>query len=156
MTKIRKKSPIHDNADENITYDFGDCDISRSSSRFTHTQGQPARRIASSIIVRLYQFMVIYTKQFNLFNLFMIRQESTENNADGNDEAAAEESDDTAKASDSEANYLGTDTDNASDREASSASVVDTEKSSDRETSNTLDKPSVSGRNESWCHGRVK
>ena len=50
--KIRKKSPIHENADANITCDFGDGDISRSRSRFTHTHGQADRRIASSIIVR--------------------------------------------------------------------------------------------------------
>ena len=29
MPKIRKKSPIHENADANITCDFGDGDISR-------------------------------------------------------------------------------------------------------------------------------
>ena len=44
--KYEKKSPIHENADANITCDFGDGDISRSRSRFTHT------RIARSIIVR--------------------------------------------------------------------------------------------------------
>ena len=35
--KNTKKSPIHENADANITYDFGDGDISRSSSRLPHT-----------------------------------------------------------------------------------------------------------------------
>ena len=34
--KNTKKSPIHENADANITCDFGDGD-SRSRSRFTHT-----------------------------------------------------------------------------------------------------------------------
>ena len=29
MSKIRKKSPIHENADANITCDFGDGEISR-------------------------------------------------------------------------------------------------------------------------------
>ena len=50
--KNTKKSHIHENADANITCDFGDGDISRSRSRFTHTHGQADRRIASSIIVR--------------------------------------------------------------------------------------------------------
>ena len=45
--KNTKKSPIHENADANTTGAFGDGDISRSRSRFTHTH------IASSIIVRL-------------------------------------------------------------------------------------------------------
>ena len=44
--KNTKKSQIHENADANITCDFGDGDISRSRSRLTHT------RTASSIIVR--------------------------------------------------------------------------------------------------------
>ena len=55
--KNTKKSPIHENADENITCEFGD--ISRSRSRFTHTSthGQAhtrtgASQLASSIIVR--------------------------------------------------------------------------------------------------------
>ena len=47
MPNIRKKSPIHENADANITYDFGDGDISRSSSRL-----HKACHIVSSIIVR--------------------------------------------------------------------------------------------------------
>ena len=49
-----KKSPIHENADANITCDFGDGDISRYRSRFTHTGGQRRThtRIATSIIVR--------------------------------------------------------------------------------------------------------
>ena len=37
MPKIRTKSPIHENADANITCDFGDGDISRSRSRLPHT-----------------------------------------------------------------------------------------------------------------------
>ena len=52
--KNSKKSPIHENADANITCDFDDGDISRSRSflsntcdRYTHTY------IASSIIGRL-------------------------------------------------------------------------------------------------------
>ena len=35
--KYEKKSPIHENADANITCDFGDGDISRSRSRLPHT-----------------------------------------------------------------------------------------------------------------------
>ena len=50
--KNTKKPPIHEDADASITCDFGDGDISRSRSRFTHTHGQAVRRIASSIIVR--------------------------------------------------------------------------------------------------------
>ena len=46
-----KKSPIHENADTNITCDFGDGDISHFRSRLpnTCTHGH----IVSSIIVRL-------------------------------------------------------------------------------------------------------
>ena len=36
--KNRKKSPIHENADANITCDFGDSDISRFRSRLPHTR----------------------------------------------------------------------------------------------------------------------
>ena len=36
--KNTKKSLIHENADANITCYFGDGDISRSRSRFTHTR----------------------------------------------------------------------------------------------------------------------
>ena len=46
MPKIRKKSLIHENADANITCDFGDGDISRSRSRLPHGH------IVTSIIVR--------------------------------------------------------------------------------------------------------
>ena len=46
MPKIRTKSLIHENADANITCDFGDSDIRRSSSRLPHTH------IVSSILVR--------------------------------------------------------------------------------------------------------
>ena len=51
--KNTKKSPIHENADANITCDFSDVDISRSRSEsiYTHTHGQADRRIASSLIV---------------------------------------------------------------------------------------------------------
>ena len=35
--KHSKKSPIHENADANITCDFGDGDINRSRSRLPHT-----------------------------------------------------------------------------------------------------------------------
>ena len=48
--KNTKKSPIHENADANITCYFGDGDISRSTSRLPHTHGQPV----GSIIVRLW------------------------------------------------------------------------------------------------------
>ena len=34
--KNTKKSPIHENADANITCDFGDGDISRSRSELPH------------------------------------------------------------------------------------------------------------------------
>ena len=50
--KIRKKSLIHENADANITCDFVDGDISRSSSRLPHTRTDG--HIVSSIIVRFY------------------------------------------------------------------------------------------------------
>ena len=40
MPKIRKKSPIHENADANITCDFGDGDISRARSRLPHTHAR--------------------------------------------------------------------------------------------------------------------
>ena len=39
--KNTKKSPIHENADANITCDFGD--ISHCRSRFTHTHASLAR-----------------------------------------------------------------------------------------------------------------
>ena len=45
--KNTKKSLIHENADSNITCDFGDGDISRCRSRFPHTC-----MFVSSIIVR--------------------------------------------------------------------------------------------------------
>ncbi len=48
--KNSKKSPIHENADANITCDFGDGDISRSRSFLSNTCDT---YIASSIIVRL-------------------------------------------------------------------------------------------------------
>ena len=47
----RKKSPIHENADANITCDFGDGDISRCRSLL------PASHIVSSIIVRLHTYV---------------------------------------------------------------------------------------------------
>ena len=52
--KNMKQSPIHENADANITCDFGDGDISRSRSRLPHTRthGHTASHIVSSIIVR--------------------------------------------------------------------------------------------------------
>ena len=49
--KNTKKSPIHDNADANITCDFGGRDISRFRSPLPHTR--PPGHIGSSIIVRL-------------------------------------------------------------------------------------------------------
>ena len=48
--KYTKKSPIHGNADANITCDFGDGDISRCRSQLPH--GQAASHVVSSIIVR--------------------------------------------------------------------------------------------------------
>ena len=55
--KIRQKSPIHENADSNITCDFGDGDISRCRSRLPASH--IASHIASSIIVRshVYNYM---------------------------------------------------------------------------------------------------
>ena len=56
--KHTKTSPIHENADSNITCDFGDGDISRYRSRFPHTrpddqtETRPDGHIVSSIIVR--------------------------------------------------------------------------------------------------------
>ena len=52
--KNTKKSQIHENADANITCDFGDGDISRIKSRL------PQGHIVSSIIVRsfLYDFII--------------------------------------------------------------------------------------------------
>ena len=46
--KNTKKSPIHENADANITCNFGDGDISRFRSRLPHSH------VISSIIVRLH------------------------------------------------------------------------------------------------------
>ena len=46
--KNTKKSPIYENADANITCDFGEGEISRFRSRLPHTHGH----IVSSIIVR--------------------------------------------------------------------------------------------------------
>ena len=46
--KNTKKSPIHENADANITCDIGDGDFSRFRSRLPHM----ATHIVSSIIVR--------------------------------------------------------------------------------------------------------
>ena len=50
--KNKKKSPIHENADVNITevYDFDDGEISRSRSRLPHTR--PDGHIVISVIVR--------------------------------------------------------------------------------------------------------
>ena len=51
--KNTKKSPIHENADANVTYEFGDGDISRSRSRLPHDQ--MASHIVSLIIVKWHQ-----------------------------------------------------------------------------------------------------
>ena len=53
--KNTKKSPIQENADTNITCDFGDGDISRYRSRLlhTHTATHTHGQAVSSIIVRL-------------------------------------------------------------------------------------------------------
>ena len=53
--KNTKKSPIHENADANITCDFGDGDISSCRSRLPHAHTHTHTHIVSSIIVR---FMV--------------------------------------------------------------------------------------------------
>ena len=55
--KNTKKSPIHENADANITCDFGDGDISRFRSRLPHTRTHG--HIVSSIIVRCFLVLLI-------------------------------------------------------------------------------------------------
>ena len=55
--KNTKKSPIHENADANITCDFGDGDISHSRSRLPHTHTWTATSLA-----RLYIYIYIYMK----------------------------------------------------------------------------------------------
>ena len=57
----KKKSPIHENADANITCDFGDGDISRRRSRL------PASHIVSSIIVRFH----FYTRLSTWYSVFL-------------------------------------------------------------------------------------
>ena len=52
--KNTNKSQIHENADANITCDFGDGDISCSRGRLPHTHSH----IVSSIIVRFYQIYI--------------------------------------------------------------------------------------------------
>ena len=52
--KNTKKSPIHENADANITWDFGDGDISRLGVAYqTHVY------IITSIILRLIYILLI-------------------------------------------------------------------------------------------------
>ena len=57
--KNKNKSLIHENADANITYYFGDIDISHYRSQFPHTRAHTATHthIVSSIIVRLFIIM---------------------------------------------------------------------------------------------------
>ena len=55
--KNTKKSQIHENADANITCDFGDGDISRFRSRLPHTR--PDGHIVSSIIVDLMPINIV-------------------------------------------------------------------------------------------------
>ena len=58
----RKKSPIHENADANITCDFGDGDISRSRSFLSNTCDTYIHtHIASSIIGRCSTHTCMYT-----------------------------------------------------------------------------------------------
>ena len=68
--KNTKKSLIHENADANITCDFGDNDISHSRSRFTHTHTHThARaRLAGSMIVRQY---TLYSDDEHLQNVLL-------------------------------------------------------------------------------------
>ena len=66
--KNTKKSPVHENADANITCDFGDGDISRSRNRL------PASHIVSSIIVRYIAHNLIRCPQF----FYMIYSNMTE------------------------------------------------------------------------------
>ncbi len=49
--KNTNKSPIHENEGANITWDFGDGDISRFRSQLPHTR--PHGQTATSITVRL-------------------------------------------------------------------------------------------------------
>ena len=60
--KNTQKSPIHENADANITCDFGDGDVSRYRSQFPHTRthGQPRAHIVSSIIFRFIYCTTVY------------------------------------------------------------------------------------------------
>ena len=53
----RKKSPIHENADANITCDFGDGDTSRSRSCLSNTCDT---YIASSIIIVRWEMVNLY------------------------------------------------------------------------------------------------
>ena len=51
--KNTKKLPIHENADANITCDFGDGDISRYRSRFPHTHtASPLARLYLDLIIQ--------------------------------------------------------------------------------------------------------
>ena len=59
--KNTKKSPIHENADTNITCDFGDGDISRFRSQLPHGP------IISSIIVRLLLVANIYYDIYGMY-----------------------------------------------------------------------------------------
>ena len=59
MPKLRKKSPIHENTDANITCDFGDGDIRHLGVGFhthtaSHTHKQTHTHIVSSIVLRYY------------------------------------------------------------------------------------------------------
>ena len=59
--KNTKKSLIHENADVNITCDFGDGNISRFSTRPSHTHGHTHGHIVSSIIIRYHnRLWVLY------------------------------------------------------------------------------------------------
>ena len=49
--KNKTKSPIHENADANITSDFGEGDITRIGVGF-HTDTRPATYIVTSVIFR--------------------------------------------------------------------------------------------------------
>ena len=77
MPKIRKKSPIHGNADANITCDFGDGDISRAPAILevdchTHTHGQTDSHIASSIIVKFLHIHAALLLQNKLDIIFCV------------------------------------------------------------------------------------
>ena len=70
MPKIRKKSPIHENADANITCDFGDGDISPYRSRLPHGH------IVSSITVRCYSCRTPFKHDPFAFSVLLLNSDN--------------------------------------------------------------------------------